>query len=137
MCLSRESLDTDGEKMCPICCEVERESVFSRICVPGNLNPTGTPRCRHQICEFCVTKVFFSELNCCPICRQSWETYFTVLKHRVRKFNGAICEVLFRGDTTGETNEYVPRCRRLLNQCGREYCLAVLSSGVKRAVYTF
>ena len=121
--------------MCPICFEVERENAFSRICVSGNLNPTGTSRCNNQICELCVIKMFFSQMYNCPFCRQSWETYFTELKHRVRKFNDALCEILFHEVVIDETNEYIPRCRRLLHKCGREYCLAILASDTKRAMY--
>ena len=137
MCLSNESFDTDDEKICPICYEAERKNAFSRICTPGNLNPAGIPRCDHRICEVCVIKLFFSQMHNCPFCRESWKPYFTEFKKRFRKFNDALCDVVFHEIVVDETNEYVPRCRRLLNQCGREYCLAILGSDIKRAMYSY
>ena len=68
----------------------------------------------------------------CPFCRANWIPYFGLLGQRVHSFTDCLFEVLFHGIVSDETNEYVDKCRYMLDEFGREYCLKVLCDDTKR-----
>ena len=136
MCISQEQLESD-ELICPTCFELESPVCFSRIATPGNTSPKGAPKCARRVCEACLIKMFFAQLNDCPLCRTSWKPYFGDLKRHLLRFTDCTYQTLFYDSLTDGNSEYANRCRYLLKECGREYCLTVLCDDTKRAVYNY